>query len=93
VTRGLSPPRDHATVGKHDDDPAGREEKETYIAYVVKANGHSTALELPHSHWDLNKSQTIQIAIQGRTALVEDSFCRNAERATRFYQIALSSNR
>ena len=29
--------RDHAAIGKHDDDPAGGEEKETDIAHIFKA--------------------------------------------------------
>jgi hypothetical protein len=37
---------DHAAVGKHDDDPASRGEKETNIVYVVKANDRSMGNQL-----------------------------------------------
>jgi|WetSurMetagenome_2_1015567.scaffolds.fasta_scaffold1389675_1 hypothetical protein len=30
--------RDHSAVGNRDDDPAGREEKETYSAHIFVAN-------------------------------------------------------
>jgi hypothetical protein len=32
-------PKGDAAVGKHDDDPASREEKETRIAHIVKPKG------------------------------------------------------
>ena len=34
---------DHATISKHDDDPASREEKETNVTYIFVANDRDTA--------------------------------------------------
>ena len=41
--------RDYAAAGEHDNDPAGRKEKETYITNIFVANDYRTAHVFPRT--------------------------------------------